>query len=137
MYVYVPHLIFITNIEWLSVIKIVFFKYQLLLFSARLTGPAKAIFNNSGNMNKATLYRVMEIKCVSSNSANSDPILFEFTKILLKFETTCFLEDPSETDMPHRRQTCLIGNRHISAETHQRPTCLVRDRHASPETHKK
>ena len=91
---------------------------------------------------------------------------YEFTKILLLSETyrrpirdlsethrrpTCFIGDPSETDMPHRRPTCLIGDQHASSETdmphqrptcligdpsetHRRPTCLIRDRHASSET---
>ena len=35
--------------------------------------------------------------------------------------------DPLETNMPHRRPTCLIGDQHASLETHQRPTCLIRD----------
>ena len=70
----------------------------------------------------------------------------EFTKILLLSETyrrpiedpsethrrpTCFIGDPSETDMPHRRP---IGDQHVSSEIHQRPTCLIGDRLASSET---
>ena len=64
---------------------------------------------------------------------------FEFTKILLLSETyrrpirdlsethrrpTCFIGDPSETDMPHRRP---MGDRPASSETHRRPTCLIGD----------
>ena len=51
------------------------FKYHLTFISVKWrlsagrTGPAKSIVNNSGlsqikiNMNKATIYRVMDIKC--------------------------------------------------------------------------
>ena len=31
---------------------------------------------------------------------------------------TCFIGDPSETDIPHRRPTCMIRDQH---------TCLIRD----------
>ena len=35
--------------------------------------------------------------------------------------STCFIGDPSETNMPHRRS---IWNRHAPSETHCKPTCL-------------
>ena len=43
----------------------------------------------------------------------------------------------SETNMPHRRPTCLIRDRHASSETnmpHRRPTCPIGDRPASSNT---
>ena len=47
--------------------------------------------------------------------------------------------DPSETDMPLRRPTCLIptcliGYRHALSEIHRRPTCLIGDRNVVSET---
>ena len=43
--------------------------------------------------------------------------------------------DPSETDMPHWKPTCLIGDQHTSSETHWRLTCLIWDQHCTAETH--
>ena len=55
-------------------------------------------------------------------------LLLEFTKILLLSETYRRpIRDLLETDMPHRRPTCLIRDQHASSETHWRPTCLIRD----------
>ena len=65
-------------------------------------------------------------------------ILSEFTKILLLSKTylrpsgdlTCLIGDPSDTEMPHWRLRCLIGDWDASLETeipHRRPKCLIGD----------
>ena len=47
--------------------------------------------------------------------------------------------DPTETDMPYRRPTCLILRPTcvIGDMPDWRPTCLIGDRHVSLETHRR
>ena len=64
--------------------------------------------------------------------------IIEFTKLLFLSETYRKpIGDPSETDIPHRRPTSLIGDQHPSSETDMPQRRPIGDQHASVETHRR